>query len=353
MKYITFAILSAMLFIGCGENEKKEQQSEIPSYNIVENYMTRWLSEDNTDSPAFWSKDSTHLLFATAKGTDVVVVYDALTGWELNRIGGTGKAVGQMERPNGVAVFEDMLFVVERDNARLQVFSIPEFKPLGIFGVGDLQKPYGLNVIGTKNSFTVYVTDNYETADEKVPPDSELGKRVWMYHFTNMNNTLMVSSKSHFGATSGEGVIRVIESIWADVENDMLLIPEEDETIRNIKVYDLKGNFKKVLQNEGVFKSQPEGLLLYKCADGSGFWIMTDQDFEKNYFYVFDRKSLDLIGRFRGENTLNTDGIALTQKSFSGFTRGAFFAVNNDGGVSAMDLGTIMDSLKLKYNCTN
>jgi hypothetical protein len=41
----------------------------------------------------------------------------------------------------------------------------------------------------------------------------------------------------------------------------------------------------------------------------------------------FDRATLAHVGAFRGPATLNTDGIALTQRPFGAFPAGAFFAV--------------------------
>ncbi|KAB2837362.1 MAG: hypothetical protein F9K45_12900 [Melioribacteraceae bacterium] len=71
----------------------------------------------------------------------------------------------------------------------------------------------------------------------------------------------------------------------------------------------------------------------------------------ENRFLIFDRITLNYIGAFKGVNTLNTDGIWLAQKPFGKFSRGAFYAVHNDGNVSAFDFGEIADSLKLNLDC--
>ncbi len=82
--------------------------------------------------------------------------------------------------------------------------------------------------------------------------------------------------EKYIGDTQGEGVLKVVESIYADPVNDNLLICEEFEGEGNtcIKLYDLNGKFKKVI-GKGLFKSQAEGLALIKCGK-DGYWVSTD-----------------------------------------------------------------------------
>ena len=71
------------------------------------------------------------------------MVYDAETGERLRTVGGPGKGPLQFSRPNGIAVFGDVLFVVERDNHRVQALQLPDFSPLGMIGKDVLRVPYG------------------------------------------------------------------------------------------------------------------------------------------------------------------------------------------------------------------
>ena len=125
------------------------------------------------------------------------------------------------------------------------------------------------------------------------------------------------------------------------------MVAEEDETQSSVKIYDSEGNFKDMVLGLGLFKYQVEGIALYKKENGEGFWIVTDQSHQKNRFMIFDRKTFDYKGAFIGENTLNTDGIWLTQKSFGKFEKGAFFAIHDDGNISAFDLSQILKDLKI------
>ena len=70
-------------------------------------------------------------------------------------------------------------------------------------------------------------------------------------------------------------------------------------------------------------------------------------------FHVFDRATLRHLGSFRGDSTLNTDGIALTQRGFGSFPNGAFYAIHNDGNVAAFSWDAIADALRLRKDCVN
>jgi 3-phytase len=309
---------------------------------------------DNIDSPAVWhGPEGQHWLISTAKATDVLVVNDAATGAPVRRVGGSGKGLGQLDRPNGIAVIDDLAIVVERDNHRVQVFRMPEFKSLGTFGDSLLRVPYGLTVFadGEPGSYVVYVTDNYEMPDESVPPDSLLGERVRQFRLTVRDGRAAAQPVRAFGETSGPGVLRVVESIAADVPHNRLLIAEELEGGSLIKEYTLEGKFTGRTVGVGLFPHQAEGIILYACGDTAGYWITTDQDLSVNTFHAFDRVTLAHVGSFRGKTTLNTDGIALTQRGYGTFENGAFFAVHNDGNVAAFSWAAIADALKLRKDC--
>ena len=183
-----FVWLLLISFIsGCQpqQSQKPVEDDQLAPVVISERYFTPRDTVDNVDSPAVWhSDDGNHWLLATAKETDVILVFDASSGELIDRVGGSGIAPGMLERPNGIAVIDSMALVVERDNARLQVFSLPAFTSLGFIGEMELIRPYGLAVYqDSAGTYVLYVTDNYETADEQVPPDEELGQRVKKYRF--------------------------------------------------------------------------------------------------------------------------------------------------------------------------
>ena len=318
---------------------------------VEEAFETERDTLDDVDSPTVWhGPDGQHWLMTTAKATDVILVHDAATGAPIRRVGGTGSGPGQLERPNGVAAIADLLFVVERDNARIQVFSLPGLESLGTFGEEELTRPYGIAAwLDDQGRVELYVTDNYELEEDVIPPDSALGERVEHFRAWVEGGELRHEHVRTFGDTTGPGVLRKVETIAVDPANDRVVIAEELEPDSHWKIYSLDGRFSEVF-GRGYFPHEAEGLALYACPDG-GYWIATDQDEETNTFHVFDRESLEHVGSFTGATTRNTDGVALTQRSFGPFPAGAFYAVHNDGNIAAFSWAEIAGALGLRTDC--
>ncbi|MEW6337612.1 MAG: phytase [Acidobacteriota bacterium] len=333
------ALLVAGLSVACGTAPRAPSGAR-PGV-VAESFETPRSPRDNVDSLAVWARG--RWLFATAKSTDRLLVFDAGTGAPLRAIGSPGDGPGQLRRPNGVAVFDDLCLVVERDNHRVQVFGLPDFEPLGSFGAADLVAPYGLAVVGgdAPGAFTVYVTDNYGETPAGIPPAAELGARVKQYavrlHGGRVDATLVRS----FGDTSGEGVLHVVESIGADPATDRVLIADEYESRHDVKVYTLDGVFTGTVIGRGVFAAEPEGIALLECGDG-GWWVATDQRQHRTVFNLFDRRTLRLAGAFTGSFVANTDGIAITGASGTPFGSGALFAVHDDQSVAAFDWAEVV-----------
>ena len=276
----------------------------------------------------------------------------AATGAEIRRLGGTGSGPGQLDRPNGVRAIDDLLIVVERDNARLQAFSLPALQPLGTFGEEQLRRPYGIAAYqDDQGRIELYVTDNYELVEDQIPPDSALGERVEQFRVWLENGELRHEHVRTFGDTSGAGVLRKVETIGIDAPNDRVVIAEELEPDSHWKIYDLEGRFSGRVFGRGYFPHEAEGLALDACSDGGGYWIATDQDEVTNTFHVFDRRTFEHLGAFTGATTRNTDGVALTQTAFGPFPAGAFYAVHNDGNIAAFSWAQIAAELGLRSDC--
>ena len=321
---------------------------------ITEVFETPRDTDDNVDSPAVWhGPNGEHWLLATAKDGDVIRVHDAATGESMKRIGGEGTGPGQLDRPNGVAVIDDLMIVVERNNRRIQVFSLPGGESLGTFGEDLLRWPYGLTVYAEESGrYVLYVTDMYETPDEEIPPDEELGERIKQFRFSVEGGALRSEHVRSFGETSGPGVLRKVESIWVDPPEDRLLIAEELEGESQIKIYHLNGTYAGESISTKYFPNEAEGIVLYPCGDG-GYYLATDQSGTMNTFHVFDRVSLEHVGSFRGETVRSTDGIAVTARQFGPFGSGAFYAVHDDGNTVAFDWTDIARALDLRTDCTD
>lgn len=341
LKIFFLALPLVLLTSFCMDENKEEENTKIV---IDESYQTKRNEIDNVDSPAFWKNSNGEgWLISTAKSTDRLLVNNATNGSLIKVVGKTGDGRIEFRRPNGIYIIDSLLFVVERDNRRVQVLSLPDFKFITLFGETDLIKPYGIYINKTDSSYKIYVTDNYESEDETIPADSLLNERILVYNYDLMNSLNNIKLVKKFGETTNQGKLKIVESIYGDPEYNNLLIAEEKENETCVKVYDLDGNYRNQIIGKGLFKYQVEGIALYKSGSNDGFWIITDQDSANNSFHIFSRKNFKHLGYFQNPNTTNTDGIWLTQENYKGFPDGAFFAVHNDGNVSCSDLKLIVD----------
>jgi 3-phytase len=315
---------------------------------VPEAFVTARDGADNLDSPAVWhGPDWQHWLLVTAKDTDRLLVFDAATGVNLRRVDG-GEASEPFGRPNGIAVVDDLVFVVERDRARVQALGLPDFAPLGSFGGDVLERPYGITVLPLDDDrYLLFVTDNYRGFLGANPPDRALGRRVHRFEVTVSGGTLTARHAGAFGETDGPGVVRVAESVLADAAHARLFVAEEEPRQSAVRVYGLDGRYAGRDVPASLFPNQAEGLALAACTDGAGYVVATDQHPERSVFHVFDRATLAYRGAFAGRTVANTDGVALTLHPFGPFARGAFFAVDDDAAVAAFDWGAVLDALGL------
>ncbi|SDQ97358.1 3-phytase [Pseudoxanthomonas sp. CF385] len=317
-----------------------------------------WVSEpvpgDELDSLVAWpTEDGTVWLIATAKATHHLALYDADTGQRLRTVGGPGTAVGQFNRPNGIAVFGDLLFVAERDNHRVQAFRLPEFAPLGAFGADVLRAPYGLWVHETApGELELLVTDSF-MADFRtmtLPPMAELAGRVKRFRVSvEDGGKLEASLLGQFGDTGPAGALRMVESIAGDPVHARLLIAEEDRRVGStLRDYSLAGQYRR--HSLPTFDADAEGIALWSCSAEDGYWIAVDQ-LTPTRFRVFDRATLAPAGVFSGRVTANTDGEAVYAMPTPRFPAGALFALHNDVSLAAFDLRDIGHALGLREDC--
>lgn len=321
---------------------------------VEEAFATPMTPEDNIDSVASWTApDGGILLLATAKSTHRLVVYDGDTGELVRHVGERGAGEGQFDRPNGIAVVDDLAFVVERDNRRVQVLRLPGMETVAMFGADVLELPYGLWAHKVDSGYELYVTDAYMAGEDAqgediLPPLDELTRRVHRFAMAGEGEGFAARHLGAFGDTSPEGALRVVESIWGDPEHNRLMIAEEDETWANeLKVYDLEGRFSGRTIGADFLKAQSEGIMLKDCADGSGWWITTEQGKGRTVFHLFDRVTLEHAGAVTGPTVANTDGIWLDQAASTRFPDGVLYAVHDDQGAVAFDWRGIATALSL------
>jgi len=327
---------------------------DVPHVVVGEAFVTVATPEDNIDSPASWLQDGRLMLVATAKESDRLVVYDGRTGERLREVGGPGDGPGQLRRPNGVATVDDRYaFVVERDNRRVQMFALPGFEPLLGFGADELVQPYGLWVRRAGEGYEVLVSDAYMAGEDAagediVPPLEQLDRRFRRFIVVPAGDGWRARATGAFGDTSAAGAIRVPESLFGDPDNDRLLVAEEDvPTGTRLREYDLQGRYRGRDVGASQYRAQAEGIALLRCADGSGWWVGSDQFADRTVFHLFDRRSLAHAGSFAGEVTALTDGIWLDERGDARFPQGVLYASHLDQAVAAFDWRDIAAALSL------
>ena len=326
---------------------------------VRERYVSKATPAEELDSLATWlADDGMTWLIATGKSSHRLSVYDAEDGTFLRTFGEEGSGPGQFDRPNGVAVYADHLFVVERDNHRVQVLKLPGFEVVGTFGEKELRSPYGLWVNETEpGELEVYVTDSfmYGKTFEDVPPFAELDQRVRRYRVQfDQTGRLRANYGGAFGDTREESALRMVESIAGDRANDRLLIADEDRRHEStLREYSFSGQYTGRSLPQDSFGAEAEGVALWTCPDGGGYWIAVDQLAPLTLFHLFDRVTLEPRGTFRGEVTAHTDGVALHAASMPHFPGGALFAVHDDKAVAAFDLREVAQALHLSPGCTD
>ncbi|HUF51233.1 MAG TPA: hypothetical protein VMN60_10385 [Longimicrobiales bacterium] len=345
---VAFAVV-AVLLAACGGSPSPSPV--VPVVVVREAYVTPPEPASNIDSPAVWLGGAGEAwVIATGKWTSRLHVYDAASGTPIGSVGGRGTAPGEFRRPNGIAVAGDVMFVVERDNARVQALRLPGFEHLGTFGEELLREPYGIGVLARGSTeFDVYVTDDYSRFLGRTPEDGELDERVKRFRVTVTGSGAAAAYLGPFGDTAGAGRLRKVESLGLDAAAGIVLVA--DEKARDVKVYRLDGSFTGRVLGRGIFAYDPEGIALYACGAADGYWIVVDQHRTHNRFLVFDRKSFDLIGAFTGTVVRNTDGITLIQRPVGSMMAGALYAVHDDRAVGAFSWSDVAAALDLRDDC--
>lgn len=310
-------------------------------------------SSHDLDSITSWlAQDGTTWVIATASKSDQLVVFDGDSGKRLRTIGASGTGPGQFRAPSGIVAYADLVFVVERDNHRVQVLQLPDFKPLGSFGGEQLRSPLALWLHETApEEYEVLVTDN-GPATQQIPPLPQLGQRIKRYRVRTDDGTLHADYVGAFGDTTAAGALRSAEAIAGDDDNGRLAIAEGRHDVGSrLRVYGMGGRYTGTDIGTGQYRARAAGVALFACADGSGYWIGADRDPRRSAFLVFDRKSLAYLGAFAGKDVADTAGIALQPASSKRFPDGALYAVSNGDAIAAFDWGEIAQALALNRDC--
>lgn len=123
-------------------------------------------------TPAYIAYSETNnLLYVSDSKENYIRVYDATSGQFKFEFGGPGELDGNFNRPAGIAIENDKVYIVDQMNFRVQIFDldgnfIKKFGEVG-GGVGYIFRPKGIDV--TKDGF-IFLADaefqNFQIFDE-------------------------------------------------------------------------------------------------------------------------------------------------------------------------------------------
>jgi 3-phytase len=227
------------------------------------------------------------------------------------------------------------------------VLRLPGLSTVGYVGGGELASPLGITGAAAGGGvYDLWITDAYPAAQAAAP---DLGRRVRHYRVRVGGDRFGAEHVAAFGETAGPGALHTVESIAVDSEAGRLLVADEDASRMGLRDYGAGGRFAgRVVEG---FDHAPEGIALYPCADGGGYWVAADQAPRRTVFLVLDRRTLEPVGRFAGERTANTDGVWLSTVPVPGFPAGALYAAHDDMSVTAFDWRAIAEALGLRADC--
>jgi 3-phytase len=332
------AVLLSIAIVGCATGGAPS----VDTVTVAEAWSSKPDRADNVDSVAVSVEHG--WVVATTKSTHQLLVLDASTGELVRRVGSEGPGLGEFRRPNGVAIIDDLVLVVERDNHRVQVLSLPEFEPLGAIGAEVLERPYGIAVAASHVAIDLWVTDNFELPEGDPTGNPRLAERVRRFRMVRIDGGISSELISSFGETQGEGALWKVETIAVDAANNVLLVVDETESRMGMRIYTLAGEYTGRNIGPEVFEAEPEGIRLWTDGD-AGYWVATDQHAKRTVFHLFDRTTFEHRGAIIGDLTANTDGIEVTSSAVGPFADGALFAVHDDRAVTAFDWRAISAAL--------
>ena len=312
-------------------------------------WMSPTLKGKALASAAVWrGANGQALVITTAKLGNALVVIDGVSGKMVRSVGTEGLKLGQLGRPNGVAVWGDVAIVVERENQRLHAFLLPSFKPLGFYADTLLIKPVGLAVRPrTATTADLWVTDNQDLSPYPEEHAAVFRRRVKQFALTRTATGLTVGFVRAFGDTLKGGLLRSVESIGVDPNAEEVLIA--DEQVRDLNVYTTAGVFVSDF-GQKHFHGQPEGLALVSCGTGDGYWIATDQSNKRNQFHLFERGSYQYLASFGVAGVAKTNGIAVLPGTV-GAMNGALYVLNHDDNVAAVSLAAVWAAIGKAEPC--
>lgn len=289
----------------------------------------------DTDDPAIW-------IHPTNPQESLVVGTDKDTDGGLYVFNLQGKIITKSEtikRPNNVdiayglqidGVVTDIAVTTERETNKIRIFSLPDLKPLDNGGIpvfeGELERdPMGIAIYTCPSDKAVFAI-----VGRKSGPS---GSYLWQYKLKGTSNAKVEATLVRkFGTYSGK---KEIEAIAVDNELGAVYYCDEQFGIRKYKADPaLNDNQELVLFGQKDFKSDHEGMTIYKASATTGYILVSNQ--QANSFMVYPREGSNgnpneykLLAEIP-TSTIECDGADVTAINLGKpFDKGLFVAMSN------------------------
>ncbi|MDQ5928609.1 MAG: 3-phytase [Bacteroidota bacterium] len=327
-KYILLASLGLAL-ASCGS-----KLAPVSKDAVKPTIVTQKTAHD-TDDPAFWINptDATKsIIIGTDKDTD-----GALYVFDLQ-----GKIIKKsipLQRPNNVDIAYglmvngkkiDVAVTTERETNSIRVFSLPNLEPIDNGGIAvfegeEMRGPMGIALYTRPSDHKIFAV-----VGRKNGPS---GSYLWQYELTDAGNgTVGATVVRKFGAYSGK---KEIEALAVDNELGTIIYCDEQFGIRKYKANPAENdNTEWALFGQGNFKSDNEGIAIYKKSATEGYILVSNQ--QANTFMVYPREGANgnpnaypLLAEIP-TSTIECDGADATNVNLGGvFKNGLFVAMSN------------------------
>lgn len=327
-KIFQFLVISIVL-ISC-----KDKLAPIAKNALKPTIVTQPTPHD-TDDPAIW-------IHPTDTSKSLIIGTDKETGGGLYVYNLDGKIINSyinMSRPNNVDIAYglkigdqkiDIAVTTEREKNRIRVFSLPDLKPIDNGGievfVGEKERdPMGVALYTRPSDGTIFAI-----VGRKFGPTENY---LWQYELsTSDNKNVTAKLVRKFGKFSGK---KEIEAIALDNEMGFVYCSDEQSGMRKYYADPAKNdNTELAFFGQNDFKSDNEGIAIYKKTDTTGYILVSNQ--QKNTFVVYSREGSknnvnehQKIAEFP-TSTIECDGADATSINLGEkFPRGMLVAMSN------------------------
>jgi len=283
MKKIVFSFCIFFVLLSC-----KDSLAPVAENALKPVVITQPTPHD-TDDPAIW-------IHPTDPAKSLIVGTDKEVGGGLyvyDLVGTIVNSFTNMDRPNNVDIAYgcvingkalDIAVTTERKKNRIRIFSLPDLKPIDNGGievfVGETERdPMGISLYTRPSDGSIFAV-----VGRKSGPS---GSYLWQYQLKDSGNGYVEAELVRtFGTFSG---IKEIEAIAIDNELGYVYYSDEQSGMRKYYADHSKNDNSEIaFFGQDDFKSDNEGIAIYKKTDTTGYILVSNQ--QANTFVVYLRE---------------------------------------------------------------